>query len=98
MWKRVGVALALMLSACATTPTDGGRVTLECTATAAGRLEACRVIEEVPAGAGFGEAALEAAGKASIRPTAGSGTVRFTTRFVPEKDDPVRPPTGVVNP
>lgn len=69
----------------------GGRVTLECVVRSNGRLTDCRVIEENPAGYGFGEAALNAARETRVSPrSGGSGAdgarIRWTTRFQPMED------------
>ncbi|QLQ12366.1 MAG: energy transducer TonB [Brevundimonas sp.] len=47
---------------------EEGRVKLQCNATPAGDLRDCRVVEEEPANAGFGEAALRGAQSAQIHP------------------------------
>ena len=65
-----------------------GRVTLSCDVEATGRLGACTVVEEVPAGQGFGPAAVEATRVARMAPrtvdgVAVGGKVRFTIRFEP---------------
>lgn len=63
-----------------------GQVTLSCTAEADGRLSGCSVVNEDPAGNGFGAAAVESIGSARLSPrsidsAAAGATVRFTIRF-----------------
>lgn len=55
---------------------QSGRVLLRCRIGANSRLEACRVIEESPAGAGFGAAALAAAAYFRFRPPTVDGRPR----------------------
>lgn len=63
-----------------------GQADLSCTVEADGRVSACTIISEDPVGAGYGAAALAAAGNARLSPRsvdgAGvGGTVRFSVRF-----------------
>ena len=63
-----------------------GRVNLVCTVEADGRASGCSILEETPAGQGFGEAALAAMERARFSPstlaTATPGQrARFTIRF-----------------
>lgn len=71
-----------------------GMVQLECRIMG-DRLQDCRVLREEPEGAGFGQAALEAAARARLTPPSGvSGTtIRFTTRF-DEAGYPGPPPSN----
>ncbi|HEY8616384.1 energy transducer TonB [Phenylobacterium sp.] len=65
----------------------GGRAILECGVTAQGALTGCTVIEETPAGFGFGEAALKLTDKFRMRPMTrdgrpvSGGKVRIPIRF-----------------
>lgn len=61
-----------------------GRAVLDCRVAVTGRLVSCSIHEETPAGAGFGEAALQLAPMISMRP----GTING----VPIADEPVRLP------
>ncbi|HEY0926708.1 energy transducer TonB [Brevundimonas sp.] len=83
-----GLALLALTGGCATTggPTPKrGIVELSCVVNADGSLSACRIVREEPAGAGFGEAALQAAARArvSVRTAERSvgERVSWTTRF-----------------
>lgn len=63
-----------------------GRADLSCVANADGRVSACTIVSEDPAGAGFGAAALQAAAEARLSPRTvdsmvAGGTVRFSVRF-----------------
>jgi TonB family protein len=63
-----------------------GRADLSCTVEADGRVTSCSILSESPEGAGYGAAALEAAGAARLSPrtvegASVGGTVRFTIRF-----------------
>ncbi len=65
-----------------------GTVGLKCTVTVEGRLSGCEILEETPAGRGFGQAALEAADRARLTPRKVQGrpvegTVQFSIRFTP---------------
>ncbi|CAN5204777.1 hypothetical protein BH09PSE1_BH09PSE1_18740 [soil metagenome] len=65
---------------------DSGAVQLECVFAPSGQVTACTVLSETPAGKGFGRAAIAAAYKARIRPTAVDGVptggkIRFNNRF-----------------
>ncbi|MFN3560082.1 MAG: TonB family protein [Brevundimonas sp.] len=64
-----------------------GRVTLQCTVRPDGSLANCSVVNEDPAGAGFGQAALAAARRSRVSPRTVDGaaegaTVRWTQRYV----------------
>jgi TonB family protein len=50
-----------------------GFVRLRCTARASGAVDACEILEETPAGQGFGEAALNVMPRARIRPRTENG-------------------------
>lgn len=50
-----------------------GQAVIGCTATAAGALDACRVVEETPTGWGFGQAALDASATISMVPALSDG-------------------------
>lgn len=68
------------------TPTDeDGYVLLECTVQTDGSLTGCRMLEERPAGQGFGDAALQSTAEARLDPTApnfsAGSKVRFSLRF-----------------
>ncbi len=61
-----------------------GEVRLECTVQDDGRLQDCNVLSERPAGQGFGEAALSAAGQARLEPDAlraPGAKVQYSIRF-----------------
>lgn len=63
-----------------------GRAELSCTVEASGSVSDCTILSEDPVGAGYGPAALEAAGAARLSPrsvdgASVGGTVRFTVRF-----------------
>ena len=65
---------------------ESGSVMLRCKALASGALEACVVLSEQPAGAGFAEAALHGVRSARIQPRSVDGletdsTIQFTVRF-----------------
>jgi|GEM_PF-2544468 len=65
-----------------------GSVALLCSVTTEGRLTGCEILEESPAGRGFGAAALEATGGARLTPRTLNGEptpaeVRFSVRFTP---------------
>lgn len=47
-----------------------GRATVECEIVANGLLDRCRVVDEEPAGQGFGEAAIQVAFEHHVRPDA----------------------------
>ena len=55
---------------------QAGRVLLRCRIAADNRLEGCRVVEETPAGAGFGAAALRASTYFRFRPPTVDGRPR----------------------
>jgi TonB family protein len=66
-----------------------GTVVLICLVSTEGRPETCQVASEDPAGNGFGEAALEAAGRARLSPrmvdgVPTAGQIRFVIRFTPQ--------------
>ncbi len=50
-----------------------GAVTLECAVNVQGALEKCAVVKEIPAGRGFGAAALSLAPKFSMKPVTRDG-------------------------
>ena len=63
-----------------------GAVTLVCRVETSGRLSACQVVEETPAGHGFAASALEATSGARLEPRRVDGVavearVRFTIRY-----------------
>ncbi|CAN7349269.1 TonB family protein [Caulobacter sp. LjRoot300] len=58
-----------------------GEATLDCTADDAGREVDCRVIDEKPAGLGFGEAALALSAKERVKTTDGQGGSIVGKRF-----------------
>ncbi len=60
-----------------------GRVVLACTAPDVGPLEQCRIVEEIPLGWGFGEAALGAIDTVRIRPATRDGRPVATTMRLP---------------
>lgn len=62
---------------------QGVTVTLECTAKASGKVEACRVMDETHPGMGFGEAAVALMNGAEVEP--GPRDVQFarTLGFTP---------------
>ena len=60
-----------------------GQVELECIAPETGPLEQCRVIEEVPLGWGFGDAALNATDTIRIRPAIQGGQPVATAMRIP---------------
>jgi len=65
---------------------ESGRVRLECRTNTEGRLHACRIAEEAPAGVGFGQEAVKATAKARVRPRLvdgepADGRIAFTIRY-----------------
>lgn len=65
---------------------ETGSATLECTVQPNGSLSRCNIVSETPSGAGFGQAAAQAAARARISPRtvdglAPGGSVRFTLPF-----------------
>lgn len=65
---------------------EEGSVQLRCDTTTDGRVGPCQVLQETPADAGFGEAAIRAAEAASVYPATidgepQTGILRFTVRF-----------------
>lgn len=58
-----------------------GEATLDCTADEAGREVDCKIIDEVPAGLGFGEAALALSAKERVKTTDGQGASIVGKRF-----------------
>jgi TonB family protein len=93
MMRAVAVMSLLTISACATASgeADRGWVTLECMTASGGRFESCRILQEQPAGAGFGEAALRAAESARLDPSTVAGrTVRYRARFELAPDGAIR--------
>ena len=65
---------------------ESGVVKLECQTEADGRVRACRIAEEAPAGVGFGEQAVKATLKARVRPRLEDGVpaesqIAFTIRY-----------------
>lgn len=64
-------------------PTEqDGSVVLECILSGTADLTECQVVSETPAGQGFGQAALDMAKNAKMKPGGAAGQrVRFTTRF-----------------
>lgn len=70
-----------------------GEVVLNCAVSPRGQLADCRIESETPPGRGFGEAALQSAGRSrlsqdSVRDARGGERVRFTVRF---RYDPPKP-------
>ncbi|NBW11086.1 MAG: TonB family protein [Caulobacteraceae bacterium] len=70
----------------ASTELTSGSAVVSCTARADGRLSDCAVVSEEPVGAGFGPAAVEAAGNARLAPSmvdagATGRRIQFTVRF-----------------
>ncbi|MBX9574045.1 MAG: energy transducer TonB [Caulobacteraceae bacterium] len=85
-WSRRPAARRFPSAARAQGVTNGS-ADLVCSALRSGRLTSCRVVEEVPAGAGFGEEALRAAQIAQLAPRsvdqlADDGEVMFSVGFV----------------
>lgn len=73
--------------------TDGrrvdGSVELRCLVSDRGVPKDCVILNETPAGVGFGDAALEAAGRARLKPRMSggvptAGTIQFSIRFSPD--------------
>lgn len=65
---------------------EQGRVALRCRVTPEGSITACEILEETPSGVGFGEAAIESAAHARLRPRTVDGVpvagiVQFNIRF-----------------
>ncbi|MNQ48118.1 Gram-negative bacterial tonB protein [compost metagenome] len=65
---------------------ESGAVRLECQVAVDGRVRACRIAEEAPAGVGFGEQAVKATLKARVRPRLEDGEptesqIAFTIRY-----------------
>lgn len=65
---------------------EQGAVVLRCETLATGEFGACEALSEIPAGAGFAEAALAATREARVQPYSIDGfetdsTVTFTVRF-----------------
>lgn len=87
-------AMTALVGACGTVeppvPAEGqGVVRLECAVLEDGRLADCKVLSERPAGQGFGEAALRAAGQARLEPDAlrpPGAKIQYSIRF--RLDDP----------
>ncbi len=78
-----------------------GAVKMKCSATAAGLLSDCAVIEETPTGEGFGAAALSLAAGMALKPTDAAGqTIGGRNLIVPVKFVPalLHPGTIVGNP
>ncbi len=75
-----------------------GRAILDCVGDGAGKLTACQVVSEEPAGMGFGAAAQTTAAAVSINPWTTTGEpadgahVVFAIRI--NKDEPQQPPKG----
>lgn len=79
----------------------GGRAEMSCSVSALGTLEGCRIVSEIPAGMGFGAAALSMAAIFHMRPKAIDGSnvagaqvnipIRFA--FPPTQAAPTEPPT-----
>jgi TonB family protein len=76
----------------------GGAATIGCAVSAEGRLAHCRVLDETPAQAGFGEAALKLSESFQMKPMSrdgqpvSGGTVRIPIRFaLPRAPQPVAP-------
>ncbi|RYF87680.1 MAG: TonB family protein [Caulobacteraceae bacterium] len=70
------------------TPDDPneGRVVLNCAVQPDGNVRDCRIVEEAPAGFGFGQAAIRVAAQSRLSPEAArtigpDGRVQWTTRF-----------------
>jgi TonB family protein len=62
---------------------QGVAVTLECTARATGRVEACKVLEETHPGMGFGQAALSLMEDAEVEPPRTDTQFAKTIVFTP---------------
>lgn len=76
-----------------------GTVNLRCTAGENGALTDCEIMEETPAGRGFGRAALDSARRSRVRPRTENGVAvpseaRFTIAFLsPAEPSETRPAT-----
>ena len=73
-----------------------GRTTLQCVVNPDGWLSNCQIIDETPAGHGFGQATLAAAARARISPRTVDGAavgsrVQFTVRFLMPLAEPAAP-------
>ena len=74
---------------------DAGRISLQCRVESGGTLQACVVVHEDPAGAGFGQAGLRAMTDARVSPRIAPGSlIRFTLNFATE----AAPPTPGASP
>jgi len=76
----------------------GGAATISCAVSVQGRLTDCKVLDETPAQAGFGEAALKLSERFQMKPLSrdghpvSGGTVRIPIRFaLPRPPQPVAP-------
>ena len=74
-----------------------GRVTVTCSVKPDGTLSGCDVVEETPAGSGFGQSALNAAAMGrlslgSVDPAGAAGRVSFTINYLLPEPEPVAPP------
>lgn len=64
---------------------SGGKALIRCKLIAGGKLDACTVLSEDPAGAGFGDMALRLSKEMRFRGGAVGGTVKIPIAFEPPK-------------
>lgn len=83
----------------------GGKAIIRCEVDTLGKLQACEVLGETPAGLGFGDAALSMTAAFQIRPQSVNGLfveggdVRIPLRFVPQRqEEPPPPPSSPSSP
>ena len=69
-----------------------GRATLDCQITGQGLADRCKVVDEAPAGLGFGAAALQVSHAFRLKPPKGDDAVRVPLRFVTPVRDPLPTP------